>query len=64
MCRGRSDTHYAVSTNGAPAPLPTWEVDHDHTPASCPLHPLLPLEGTAARLRELPDADHVLTGPA
>ncbi|MFI6002241.1 hypothetical protein ACIA98_17840 [Streptomyces sp. NPDC051366] len=65
VCRGCSGTLYAVSTICAPAaPLPTWEVDHDHTQASCPLRPLLPLEGEAAHVHELPDADHVLTGPA
>ncbi|MER6249785.1 hypothetical protein ABT224_00070 [Streptomyces sp. NPDC001584] len=65
VCRGCFGNLYAVSTNCAPAaPLPTWEVDHDHTPANCPLRPLLPLEGAAAHVHELPDAGHVLTGPA
>ncbi|MFJ8159964.1 hypothetical protein ACIRBY_03430 [Streptomyces sp. NPDC096136] len=64
VCQGCSGTLYAVSIRGAGAALPTWEVDHDHSPASCPLRPLLPLEGTAAHIRELSDADHVLTRPA
>ncbi|MEU5812036.1 hypothetical protein [Streptomyces sp. NPDC047718] len=64
VCQGCSGTLYAVSTNGAGAVLPAWEVDHDHTPASCPVRSLLPLEGAAARIQELLDAGHVLTGPA
>ncbi|MFE2876478.1 hypothetical protein ACFXG6_14590 [Streptomyces roseus] len=63
VCRGCSGTLYAVSTNGGGASLPTWKVDHDHSPASCPVRPLLPLEGTAAHIQELPEAGHVLTGP-
>ncbi|MFE9845045.1 hypothetical protein [Streptomyces goshikiensis] len=65
VCRACSGTLYAVSTSGGgTASLPTWKVDHDRTPASCPLRPLLPLEGTAAHIHELPDAAHVLTRPA
>ncbi|MFE9846972.1 hypothetical protein [Streptomyces goshikiensis] len=64
VCQGCSGTLYAVSTHGGAASLPIWKVDHDHTPTACPLRPLLPLEGTAADIRELPHADHVLTQPA
>ncbi|GAA2636395.1 hypothetical protein GCM10010425_43340 [Streptomyces spororaveus] len=65
VCQGCSGTLYAVSTTCAhSAPFPTWEVDHDRTPASCPLRPLLPLEGAAAHVSELAHADHVLTEPS
>ncbi|WP_326588939.1 hypothetical protein [Streptomyces sp. NBC_01294] len=65
VCRGCSGTLYAVSTICAPvAPTPTWEVDHDHTPEACPLRPLLPLEGVAAHVHELPEAAQVLSEPA
>ncbi|MFJ9933840.1 hypothetical protein ACIRSJ_12005 [Streptomyces virginiae] len=64
MCQGCSGTLYAVSTQGGGASLPAWTVDHDHTPAACPVRPLLPLEGAAAHIHELPHAGHVLTQPA
>ncbi|MFE0012726.1 hypothetical protein [Streptomyces erythrochromogenes] len=65
VCRGCFGTLYAVTTICAPAArLPTWEVDHDHTPTSCPLRPLLPLQGVAAHVYELPEATRVLSEPA
>ncbi|WP_420082665.1 hypothetical protein ACN6AT_35480 (plasmid) [Streptomyces sp. JL4002] len=64
VCQGCSGTLYAVATKDGAASLPTWKVDHDHTPPACPLRSLLPLEGTAAHIQELPHADHVLKQPA
>ncbi|MFJ7272697.1 hypothetical protein ACIQV3_39745 [Streptomyces sp. NPDC099050] len=59
VCRGCSGTLYALST-AHPASVRTWEVDHDSTPTSCPLEPVLPLTGEGAHIHQLTHADHVL----
>ncbi|MFD6912173.1 hypothetical protein [Streptomyces virginiae] len=64
VCQGCSGTLYAVSTAHTHfAHLLSWEVDHDHTPACCPLRPFLPLTGEADHIHELAHADRVLTTP-
>ncbi|MEU9028683.1 hypothetical protein AB0D46_14340 [Streptomyces sp. NPDC048383] len=64
VCQGCSGTLYAVSTSHTHlAPLLSWEVDDDHTPACCPLRSFLPLTGKATHIHALPHAERVLTVP-